>query len=236
MRLRGSPRPGQCRPPRPGAIPGPASRPRAGPFISPCHWPAGSAGRRARAKQLGTARWTRTTHGLWPPGSPLTPRPPGALRSSTQAGGRSPTVAPGSYQALRKPGRPAARRRRRSPGSGRLAAPDHYHAAADQRMHSSPGRQRLPARTQAAAPHPGPQRVLYRARVPSAGERCDLDHTIPHHLGGRTCECNLGPVCRRHHRCKQAPGWDLSQPRPGVMRWTTPAGRTYTTAPTVYGG
>ena len=67
-------------------------------------------------------------------------------------------------------------------------------------------------------------------------ERCDLDHTIPHHLGGRTCECNLGPVCRRHHRCKQAPGWDLSQPRPGVMRWTTPAGRTYTTAPTVYGG
>ncbi len=67
-------------------------------------------------------------------------------------------------------------------------------------------------------------------------QRCDLDHTIPHHLGGRTCECNLGPVCRRHHRCKQAPGWDLSQPRPGVMRWTTPAGRTYTTAPTVYGG
>lgn len=67
-------------------------------------------------------------------------------------------------------------------------------------------------------------------------ERCDLDHTIPHHLGGRTCECNLGPVCRRHHRCKQAPGWDLSQPRPGVMRWTTPAGRTYTTAPTVYAG
>ena len=67
-------------------------------------------------------------------------------------------------------------------------------------------------------------------------QRCDLDHTIPHHLGGRTCECNLGPVCRRHHRCKQAPGWDLSQPRPGVMRWTTPAGRIYTTAPTVYGG
>ena len=103
------------------------------------------------------------------PGSPLTPRPPGALRSPTQAGGRPPTVAPGSYQALRKPGPPAASRRRRSPGSGRLATPDHYHAAADQRLHSSPGRQRLPARTQAAPPHPGPQRVLYRARVPSAG-------------------------------------------------------------------
>ena len=72
----------------------------------------------------------------------------------------------------------AASRRRRSPGSGRLAAPDHYHAAADQRMHSSPGRQRLPARTQAAAPHPGPQRVLYRARVPSAGAAL---RSGPHH-------------------------------------------------------
>ena len=74
--------------------------------------------------------------------------------------------------------RPAASRRRRSPGSGRLAAPDHYHAAADQRLHSSPGRQRLPARTQAAPPHPGPQRVLYRARVPSAGATL---RSGPHH-------------------------------------------------------
>ncbi len=51
---------------------------------------------------------------------------------------------------------------------------------------------------------------------------------------GITCECGLAPLCRRHHRCKQAPGWTLTQPEPGIMRWTTPAGRVYTTMPTVY--
>jgi len=64
--------------------------------------------------------------------------------------------------------------------------------------------------------------------------RCDLDHTDPHHDGGRTCECNLAPLCRRHHRCKQAEGWRLEQPEPGVLVWHTPAGRTYTTTPTQY--
>jgi hypothetical protein len=42
------------------------------------------------------------------------------------------------------------------------------------------------------------------------------------------------PGCRRHHRVKQAPGWHLDQPEPGIMRWTTPNGRVYTTRPTVY--
>ena len=27
--------------------------------------------------------------------------------------------------------------------------------------------------------------------------RCDLDHTEPHDQGGRTCECNLEPLCQR---------------------------------------
>jgi uncharacterized protein DUF222 len=63
---------------------------------------------------------------------------------------------------------------------------------------------------------------------------CDLDHTDPHHRGGRTCECNLAPLCRHHHRCKQAEGWWLEQPEPGVLVWHTPAGRTYATAPTQY--
>ena len=60
-------------------------------------------------------------------------------------------------------------------------------------------------------------------RQPAA--RCDLDHTVPYEQGGRTCECNLAPLCRHHHRCKQAEGWRLEQPRPGVMAWATPAGR-----------
>jgi hypothetical protein len=56
---------------------------------------------------------------------------------------------------------------------------------------------------------------------------CDDDHTVPYDQGGRTCECNLAPLCRRHHRAKQAPGWHLSQPEPGVLIWTTPHGRSY---------
>jgi hypothetical protein len=48
------------------------------------------------------------------------------------------------------------------------------------------------------------------------------------------CVCEDSPTCRRHHKCKQAPAWELEQPEPGVMRWTTPAGPTYTTRPTVY--
>jgi Domain of unknown function (DUF222) len=83
---------------------------------------------------------------------------------------------------------------------------------------------------------------LVRARnatctAPGCGRRaasCDLDHTDPHHQGGRTCECNLAPLCRHHHRCKQAEGWWLEQPEPGVLVWHTPAGRTYTTTPTCY--
>jgi Domain of unknown function (DUF222) len=61
----------------------------------------------------------------------------------------------------------------------------------------------------------------------------DADHTIPW-PEGPSCECNLGPPCRRHHRCKQAPGWTLEQASPGVMTWTNPAGRKHTTLPTRY--
>ena len=75
-----------------------------------------------------------------------------------------------------------------------------------------------------------------RCTAPGCGAQavhCDLDHTLAY-PAGITCQCDLAPACRRHHRCKQAPGWTLTQPEPGVMRWTTPAGRSYTTRPTVY--
>ena len=65
--------------------------------------------------------------------------------------------------------------------------------------------------------------------------RCDLDHTRPWDQGGPSCECNLAPLCRHHHRCKQAQGWSLEQPEPGVLVWRTPSGRTYTSTPTQYG-
>jgi len=90
---------------------------------------------------------------------------------------------------------------------------------------------------------PGNQlRALIRARQrrcsfpgcrrPAAG--CDLDHTVPYDQGGRTCECNLSPLCRTHHQVKQACGWTLTQPEPGILTWTTPHGRSYTVTPEPY--
>jgi Domain of unknown function (DUF222) len=62
-----------------------------------------------------------------------------------------------------------------------------------------------------------------RCTAPGCGQpaaRCDLDHTTAWHHGGPTCPCNLAPLCRHHHRCKQAEGWWLEQPGPGpVPRW-----------------
>ena len=63
---------------------------------------------------------------------------------------------------------------------------------------------------------------------------CDDDHTLPFDQGGRTCECNLAPLCRRHHAAKQAPGWQLRQPEPGTLTWTMPSGRTRTVTPCPY--
>jgi hypothetical protein len=57
----------------------------------------------------------------------------------------------------------------------------------------------------------------------------DLDHTIAFDKGGRTCECNLAPLCRAHHQAKQVQGWHLEQPEPGILIWRLPHGRTYRT-------
>ena len=61
----------------------------------------------------------------------------------------------------------------------------------------------------------------------------ELDHTVPHPAGA-TDQCNLTPLCARHHHAKHAPHWKLEQQEPGVMRWTLPSGRTHTTRPTRY--
>jgi hypothetical protein len=57
-------------------------------------------------------------------------------------------------------------------------------------------------------------------------KNCDLDHRIPYDQGGPTCPCNLQPLCRRHHRTKQATGWTVAHDVGGIV-WTTPAGKTY---------
>jgi hypothetical protein len=57
----------------------------------------------------------------------------------------------------------------------------------------------------------------------------DKDHTNPHANGGLTTRCNIGPLCRRHHRYKSLGWWRLSQPSPGEFCWTSPLGRLYRT-------
>ena len=80
------------------------------------------------------------------------------------------------------------------------------------------------------------------ARTPACSYRgcrrpatqCDDDHTTAWHRGGLTCQCNLAPLCRRHHRMKQRDGWTLTQPKPGLMIWQAPSGRCYSTTPAEY--
>jgi len=63
---------------------------------------------------------------------------------------------------------------------------------------------------------------------------CDFEHNIPYESGGRSCLCNGGPKCRRDHRLKQNPRWQVDQLPDSTFRWTTPSGRQYTTEPTRY--
>ena len=88
----------------------------------------------------------------------------------------------------------------------------------------TPGPYRVPA---------GLRRLLEIRRPlcewPGCGARaccCDMDHDLawPH---GPTCGCNLGPLCRRHHRIKQL-GWTKTRTSGAGVRWTSPTGRSWT--------
>lgn len=94
-------------------------------------------------------------------------------------------------------------------------------------QHGRPGH-RPPAalRREIEARHP--TCVFPTCNQPS--HRCDLDHTVPWRPG-ITCRCNLAPLCRRHHRLKQSPGWSLHQIWPGLLVWVTPAGAWYIVRP-----
>lgn len=92
-------------------------------------------------------------------------------------------------------------------------------------------------------PHPadtsGPYRVPTRLRRlvtlrsprcewPGCGcsaVRCDLDHDVAW-PSGATCACQLGPLCRRHHRVKQL-AWTKQRTRESGVRWTSPTGRVW---------
>jgi hypothetical protein len=57
--------------------------------------------------------------------------------------------------------------------------------------------------------------------------RCDADHVIAHAAGGTTCDCNLAPLCRRHHRLKTTSGWRYQALETGVWLWSEPHGQRF---------
>lgn len=57
--------------------------------------------------------------------------------------------------------------------------------------------------------------------------RCDRDHVVAHALGGATCDCNLAPLCRRHHRLKTGAGWTYTALETGVWLWSDPHGQQF---------
>jgi hypothetical protein len=58
---------------------------------------------------------------------------------------------------------------------------------------------------------------------------CDKDHTVAHADGGPTCDCNLAPLCRRHHRLKTTARsrWHYRRARQGMWIWTDPHGQQF---------
>ncbi|MBE1546682.1 hypothetical protein GGC64_000690 [Mycobacterium sp. OAS707] len=59
---------------------------------------------------------------------------------------------------------------------------------------------------------------------------CDIDHSVPY-PHGPTHPSNTGLKCRIHHLLKTFCGWSDRQRPDGSIEWTSPRGRTYTTAP-----
>ncbi len=61
--------------------------------------------------------------------------------------------------------------------------------------------------------------------------RCDVDHVTAWADGGATADGNLEWLCEKHHRLKHELGWTPSLEPNGVVRWRSPLGLTYWTAP-----
>jgi hypothetical protein len=57
--------------------------------------------------------------------------------------------------------------------------------------------------------------------------RCDKDHVVAHSDGGATCDCNLAPLCRRHHRLKNTGRWRYRTIETGVWIWADQHGQQF---------
>ncbi len=60
---------------------------------------------------------------------------------------------------------------------------------------------------------------------PSRG--CDTDHVVPHGQGGATCNDNLAPLCRRHHRLRTHAGWRHTRLDETTFLWSDPHGQQF---------
>jgi hypothetical protein len=71
-------------------------------------------------------------------------------------------------------------------------------------------------------------------RFPGCNRRAvyaDADHTKARTTGGETAGDNLECLCEPHHYLKHEGGWSVVGNPDGLLTWTSPAGRTYITAP-----
>jgi len=135
---------------------------------------------------------------------------------------------PGHREALEGKAGTARRGAAAQAPAGAAAPPTHRTAPpteAQAHPRGAPGSYRIPVAT----------RRLVTARSPLCewpgcghrAVRCDVDHDQAW-PAGPTCACNLGPVCRRHHRIKQT-GWAKTRCGTGVT-WTSPTGRHHDSA------
>jgi hypothetical protein len=73
-------------------------------------------------------------------------------------------------------------------------------------------------------------------RFPGCNRRArhtQIDHTIQRQDGGPTQWDNLACLCEKHHHLKDETVWKVVQLDHGILQWTSPAGRVYTTEPEI---
>jgi hypothetical protein len=99
-----------------------------------------------------------------------------------------------------------------------LTAPINGHViTADTRVATASLTRYLRARDQTCR-HPG-------CRRPAA--KCELDHTVPWEIGGKTMPENLQYLCKRHHIQKHRKPWRVRHLGGGVLEWTSPLGHVF---------
>ena len=58
---------------------------------------------------------------------------------------------------------------------------------------------------------------------------CDHDHTVPYAEGGASCDDNVAPLCRRHHRLRTHAGWRYTRLDETTFLWSDPHGQQFLT-------